>query len=99
MPIPKNYADFTETLREQIPDAQWPEGLKALWYDAKDDWEASHDIAQEIHNSLGSWIHGYLHWKEGDIWNAKYWYRQTGRPFPEHGLEAEQLAILEFILQ
>ncbi|MEM9143891.1 MAG: hypothetical protein AAGA86_12960 [Bacteroidota bacterium] len=97
--MPKNYAEFTKTLTEQIPYAHWPEGLKALWYDAKGNWKASHDIAQEMHTALGSWIHAYLHRKEGDDWNAGYWYRLAGKPFPKQSLEEEHREITMSILQ
>jgi hypothetical protein len=69
-----------------------------MWYDAKCNWEASHNIAQDMRNQIGSWIHGYLHRKEGDDWNAGYWYRQAGRSFPKTTLEEEHQEIVEFIL-
>ncbi len=31
-----------------IHQSYWPEGLQALWYDAKGNWNASHDIAQDM---------------------------------------------------
>lgn len=64
------------------PPSDLPKNLKALWYDAKGDWSKAHDVAQEIHTAEGSWIHAYLHRKEGDEWNAGYWYRKAGRPSP-----------------
>ena len=94
----KNYGDFLKTLENPGPDSQWPETLKALWYDAKGDWEASHTIAQDIHDDMGSWIHAYLHRKEGDRFNAGYWYRQAGRPFPAIGLGEELKELVEYIL-
>jgi hypothetical protein len=30
----------------------------------------------------GSWVHAYLHRKEGDPGNAGYWYARAGRPMP-----------------
>jgi hypothetical protein len=54
--------------------------VQALWHDAKGNWEAAHNCAQDDHSSLGSWMHAYLHRKEGDIGNARYWYSQAGRP-------------------
>ncbi|MCF8245243.1 MAG: hypothetical protein K9J37_12820 [Saprospiraceae bacterium] len=63
--------------------------LAALWHDAHGDWEAAHNIAQEIHTRDGAWIHAYLHRKEGDAFNASYWYRQAGRPVFTGSLEAE----------
>lgn len=98
MEVPKTYSEFQESLLASAPLAGWPEPLKALWYDTKDDWEASHDIAQEMHNDLGSWIHAYLHRKEGDEFNAGYWYRRAGKPFPKISLKEEHQEIVEFIL-
>ena len=72
--------------------------LEAMWYDAKGDWEASHNIAQEIHSKEGAWIHAYLHRKEGDEGNAAYWYARAGRKFPLVGLETEWEEICSEIL-
>lgn len=63
--------------------------LLALWHDAKGDWDTAHDIAQNIHTRDGSWLHAYLHRKEGDQWNAGYWYRQAGKPVFTGSLESE----------
>jgi hypothetical protein len=63
--------------------------LLALWHDAKGDWDAAHDIAQDMHTRDGSWLHAYLHRKEGDQWNAGYWYRQAGKPVHAGTLEQE----------
>lgn len=65
-------------------DSQPPEDLspecKALWHAKAGNWDASHDIAQDIDTSLGSWIHAHLHLIEGDIGNAGYWYSRAGKP-------------------
>ncbi|MGI9550740.1 MAG: hypothetical protein ACR2MT_06030 [Aurantibacter sp.] len=98
MELPKKYSEFQESLSASTPLTNWPEGLKSMWYDSKNDWEASHDIAQEMHNDLGSWIHAYLHRKEGDEFNAGYWYRRAGKPFAKVSLEEEHQEIVEFIL-
>lgn len=99
MGLPKDYSEFQLSLSDRHPPNNWPEGLKALWYDAKSDWEGSHDIAQEMHNDLGSWIHAYLHRKEGDEFNAGYWYRRAGKTFPKISLEEEHREIIEFVLR
>lgn len=96
---PHNFSDFKNTLIQSHAPEHWPEALKAMWYDAKGDWEASHDIAQEIHSTLGSWIHAYLHRKEGDRFNAHYWYRLAERPFPKSTLKTELQEIVRFILE
>ena len=87
-----------ETLKNENPDVVWSEALKAMWHDAKGDWKAAHDIVDGGSDPFASWIHAYLHRKEGDEWNAGYWYRQAGRPFPKTALEEEHLEIVEFIL-
>ncbi|MGB5371867.1 MAG: hypothetical protein WBN18_15670 [Flavobacteriaceae bacterium] len=85
---------FEAGLKHSRPPATWPEGLKAMWFDAKGDWEGAHNIAQELHTLEGSWIHAYLHRKEGDAFNAGYWYQRAKRKFPSHGLEAERKEII-----
>lgn len=94
----KDYTTFLETLDENEPPSDWSLALQSLWYDAKGDWESSHNIAQDLHTPMGSWIHAYLHRKEGDDWNAGYWYRQAGQPFPKHSLEEELQQLVEFAI-
>lgn len=98
MAIDLDYLEFESTLNASQPDPQWSEALQAMWYDAKGNWEEAHNIAQDMHNSLGSWMHAYLHRKEGDAWNAGYWYRQASKPFPNISLEQEHRQITEYIL-
>ncbi len=93
--IPKNYEAFQEFLKGQLPPKNWSLPLQALWYDAKGDWESSHYIAQDIHSPMGSWIHAYLHRKEGDKWNAQYWYNRADRPFPDYSLGDELKVLVE----
>ena len=69
--------------------------LRALWHDARGDWDTAHDCAQEDKSRDGSWVHAYLHRKEGDEGNAGYWYARAGRQMPTAGttLAAEWEAI------
>ena len=97
--LPKDYTEFEITLEQAAPDAAWPDALKALWFDAKGDWETSHNIAQDMHTPMGSWMHAYLHRKEGDRFNAGYWYRQAGRRYPEIALAEELRKMVEFVLE
>lgn len=93
-----DYSDFQDSLTSNIPPSDYPEALQAMWYDAKRNWKAAHDIAQDMQNSLGSWMHAYLHRKEGDEFNAGYWYGKAGKPFPKMTLEKEHREIVDFIL-
>ena len=65
-------------------DPKPPAGLspeaRALWFTKKGDWEAAHDIAQDIATPTGSWLHALLHLIEGDLGNARYWFVEAGRP-------------------
>src|ERR671935_64758 len=54
--------------------------LVALWHDARGDWDAAHRAAQDVDDKDGAWVHAYLHRKEGDPGNARYWYGQAGKP-------------------
>jgi hypothetical protein len=54
------------------------------------DWEKAHSIVQNDNSGMGCWAHGIVHMLEGDLGNARYWYRRAGRPFPrEHDASAE----------
>lgn len=86
-------------LREsQTPDA-FPEGpLQALWYDLHGDWDTAHHIVQVLEDHDAMWVHAYLHRKEPDINNAKYWYRRCAEPYPgEISSEAEADMIVKAI--
>jgi hypothetical protein len=71
-------------LPEDIPPL-----LQALLLDAAGDWNSAHRIAQGESNRDGSWVHAYLHRKEGDLGNAGYWYRSAGKSMPEMSLDEE----------
>ena len=77
--------------RDSAPPAAVSLPLQALWHDAKGDWDRAHEAAQNDHGCDGSWVHAYLHRKEGDLGNAGYWYARAGRPMPAKSvtLEAE----------
>ena len=83
------FEQFKQSLTLASPPSQLSDHLKALWYDAKADWEQSHNIIQDIENADAAWIHAYLHRKEGDIGNADYWYRRAGKKRPPVSLEQE----------
>ena len=71
-----------------IPD-DLPQLIQALLLDASGDWDSAHQIAQQDFSTEGSWVHAYLHRKEGDLGNASYWYRNAARRMPELSLEEE----------
>lgn len=50
------------------------------------DWQAAHEIVQKESSPLAAWLHGIVHILEGDLDNARGWYRKANREFP--GAEA-----------
>ncbi|MFW6326956.1 MAG: hypothetical protein ACOC2F_01445 [Bacteroidota bacterium] len=73
--------------------------LEALIFEARGDWKKAHDIAQEDKSRDGAWVHGYLHRKEGDIWNARYWYSRSGRPFTTKTFREEWEDLVSYFLK
>jgi hypothetical protein len=59
------------------------------------DWQAAHLIVQEDEESrLACWAHGIVHLMEGDVPNARYWYRRGGRVLhQDFSVEAEIAAL------
>ena len=55
----------------------------AIRYLKKGDWDKAHGIVQQDESMLGCWAHGIVHLVEGDLGNARYWYRRASRPFPK----------------
>jgi hypothetical protein len=89
------FADFVAA-RELPPGT--PAALRALWLEARGDWDAAHATAQEDDGGDGAWVHAYLHRKEGDAMNAGYWYRRAGRPAATGDLRAEWEQIARALL-
>lgn len=88
--------EFKHTLDNQQPPDKVL--LEALWFDAKGDWEKAHRLVQDVNTLEAAWIHAYLHRKEGDAFNAAYWYRRAGKPVFTGSLEQEwEQLVLRFL--
>lgn len=94
-----NWDTFQQSLQGATPPSNLSAALQALWWDGQEDWDRAHDLAQEDSSSDGAWVHAYLHRKEGDNWNADYWYRKAGRPRPALSLVEEWQKIAQTLLQ
>jgi len=88
----------TETFKTQPLNEDSSNALQALWHDAQNNWNAAHDALQDDSSLEGNWVHAYLHRKEGDEPNARYWYRLAQKPFPSVSLEEEWTEITRALL-
>ncbi len=84
-----------EEFRQQNPQQikNYPLALQALWYDYQDDWHRSHKTIDFASDRDSAWVHAYLHRKEGDLSNARYWYRRSGKPESKLSLSQERQQI------
>ncbi len=82
-------AQFKVSIHQSAPPDGCGLAVQALWWDGKGDWQRAHEIAQTDPSSAGSWVHAYLHRKEGDEWNAAYWYRRAKQPVFAGSLDDE----------
>ena len=54
--------------------------LKAIELALAGKWDAAHNLVQQCDDdATASWIHAVLHKLEGDLGNARYWYRRADR--------------------
>jgi hypothetical protein len=90
--------EFQKTLPSSTSPVDLSNYLQSLWYDAKGDWKKAHSIIQDLEDKTASWIHAYLHRKEGDIGNADYWYRRAGKTRPAISLQDEWKNIVTTLL-
>jgi hypothetical protein len=61
-----------------------PALLEAVGLALGGDWQGAHAIAQEHEDDdIANWIHAVAHRMEGDLGNARYWYRRCGRKLRE----------------
>ena len=93
-----NLQEFKASLSHEAPPAGVDSALKAMWFEAKGNWDQAHNIIQDKNDNTGAWIHAYLHRQEGDTWNANYWYSRAGRTMPDQTLEQEWADIVATLL-
>ena len=93
-----NFTSFKQSLSGTEPPENSSVYLTALWYDAKGDWDKAHDLIQDIKDKNASWIHAYLHRKEGDSSNAGYWYTRAGKKHSVVSLETEWEEIVKALI-
>ena len=82
-------AEFRQSTSGAAPPAASTPLLRALWWAAKGDWDQAHRIVMNESGVDAAWTHAYLHRVEGDLDNARYWYRRAERDPATGPLEAE----------
>jgi hypothetical protein len=90
---------FRATLEDAGPPAGVSPALAAMWHEAKGNWNAAHQLAQDEDDASGAWVHAYLHRVEGDLANAGYWYRRAGKAPSEQPLRDEWATIVKALLE
>ena len=63
------------------------------------DWQKAHAIVQNDSTDMGCWAHGIVHMLEGDIGNARYWFRRAGRAFPRDREASPEIHALATMLK
>jgi hypothetical protein len=91
-------ATFRASIQDSAPPAAVSLPLQALWWDAKGDWDKAHECAQAESGPMGAAVHAYLHRKEPDPANARYWYNRAGRTVETGALDKEWQALMAELL-
>jgi hypothetical protein len=91
--------EFRDSLANDKPPTDAGLALVGLWWAAKGDWTRAHESAQQDEGPAGAWVHAYLHRKEGDESNARYWYSRAGKNPSSAVLETEWQQIVESLLK
>src|ERR1043165_9311586 len=91
-------AALTASISQAAPPAGLAPTVQALWWAAKGDWDKAHKIVMAEEAADAAWVHAYLHRVEGDLPNARYWYRTAGKPVATDALEDEWRAIAADLL-
>ncbi|WP_414565362.1 MULTISPECIES: hypothetical protein [unclassified Anabaena] len=76
-----NTQEFLRLIEKQRSCPQTlPKALQAMWYEKQGNWDKAHEIVQNASDADSAWVHAYLHRQEGDLSNARYWYKKSNQP-------------------
>ena len=82
---------------KEIADVKIFALIRGALLNAADALDAAHRIFQDDPGDLGSYWHGVMHRREGDVDTARYWFRRAGRlPILDrmHGVAAQVSATM-----
>ena len=91
-------AEFHLSLSADAPPRGLTPATQALWWDRKGRWDQAHAVVAEDESREAAWVHAYLHRREGDAGNARYWYAQARQPVCSRSLDQEWSAIAAALL-
>lgn len=94
-----DFEKFESSLTSQNPPHGLSDALQALWFDANGKWDWAHELVQDGSRAEDAWVHAYLHRKEGDASNARYWYSRAGKAVCSASLEHEWNEIVSALLR
>jgi hypothetical protein len=80
---------YNLTLSNDAPPPVLSGPRAALWWAKKGDWDRAHRLVQDETSADAAWVHGYLHRREGDLGNARYWYARARKPAASGDLDVE----------
>ena len=92
-----NPEQFEASLSGETPSLSPP--LLAMWHASRGDWDAAHRIVQAEKDEDAAWVHAFIHRRQGDLGNARYWYRRSGRAESEQTPEQERGTIIATLLR
>ena len=93
-----NIEAFHQSVQLDMPPEDLSAAVEALWWDAKGNWPRAHELVDHLESAEGMAVHAYLHRKEGEQWNADYWYRRVGSQYRRNDLNEEWKALVEGLL-
>jgi hypothetical protein len=69
--------------------------LRAVELALAGNWDAAHQLVQQYEDETAAWVHAVLHKMEGDLGNARYWYRRANRMDHVDDEPREELAAIQ----
>ena len=87
-------------VKTTVMSAPKNELLQAIELALAGKWDAAHEVVQQYEDdATAAWIHAVLHKIEGDLGNARYWYRHADRMEHVEDEPREELAAIQAELQ